>query len=377
MLHFLMLGALAAGPQTTASREALTTWLGPGQPSAALQEARTAIDAALAGAEAEDPDTWVQGVRVYGHVGTHGDGDAAAIARLQTLLDEAIARGVDKERIAREVQTVSLKLTRLAMNTTLAARRHGDAVDPGAAYGWAVKALELDALAEELGFPISAQHASTLSVAASTAVDAGKADAAMAHYEALRRMGQRDTGVARQLATRMAREQGPDAAVTWLRTDLSEERDDIALLELAADLYLEADRPADAVATVLPYMAVLDGFPAAWRLLGRTQERAGELDDARASVDRCLAIDPEDVACLWARARIPYRAGAELTVVEVAGGRGRKNDGHAARRKLWKEALHYLERARAVETDDVQVNAALLAIYTEFGEKSKVEALKR
>lgn len=367
--------AFGGGAHTEASKAALRTWLGPGEHPNALVEARREADAALSSSEADDAETWVHAVRVFGHAGTTGSGDVAAVDALLRSSRTAVERGADAERVAREVQKVSLKLTRLSMNAMLAGRRGGGESAAIQAYAWAQKALELDELSESLGFPIPAQHASTLSVAASTAVDAKRIDEAFAHYDALRAMGQKDIGIARQLARQKAKDQGVDSALAWLQADLAQEREDVALIELSADLLLDAGRPEDALAAVEPYMAVFEGSGDAWAVFGRVQAAAGLLDDARASLDRCLALTPDDVACLWGRARIPYAAGRAIPLVVVTGRKAKKTEGYMERRAFMKEALFYLERARKLETNDLRVNAALLSIYTEFDDKEGIEAL--
>lgn len=362
--------AWAGGAHLEASRVALDGFRTSGGHEQ-LEVAVRELDAALA----EDPTlaTWLHAVRVHGARARGGDEEAVAAAV------EAAGKAADlgdKEAAAKELQRLTLTLTRASLTASLEGRRGGGAKARADAYRWARHALEVDDQVEGLGFLIPAQRAETLAVAANTALDSENVDEAFEHYAALRAMGHKDVGVARSLANHKAASEGVDAAVRWLHEDVAQESENLDLIALQADLLLDARRPADAVAVVGPHMVVFEQTPEAWVLLGRVHEANGELAQARDALDRCLDLAAGDVGCLWGRGRIPYRAGRALTVVETEGKKRKKSSNYGQRRALYKEALPFLERAHEADPHHIGTNAALLAIYTEFDDKAGIQALQ-
>lgn len=374
MLWMVWTLALANGGHLEASRDALQRWLGPGQPAEALDEARR--EARLATQEArDDADAWLHATRVLGMAAATGEGDLSAVGELVDAARRAADLGVPPARISQELQKVSLKLTRLSLKSTMASRDGTDAGQRSTAYAWARRAYDLDRLAEELGGKSPDQHASTLAVLAGAALDADKVDEAFEHYEAMRALGHNDAGLARTLATHRAATD-LDGALNFLAVDL-EKGQDFGLVELQADLLLKADRPADAVASILPHQAVYENDPELWVLLGGAHAAAGQMEEAREALDRCLAFAPDDVDCLWARGRVPYRQGRAITVVTAGGGKKKKSAGFQQQRKLYREALEFLENAHELDANHLDVNAALVTIYTALEDKSGLERLTR
>lgn len=373
---FWIVGAALAGEHVDASRAALERWLGPGQPAEALEEARAeARLATRSPAESGDPATWLHAAQVAALACGAGEGDPAAVEELVADARKAVELGAPATRAAQELQKASLKLTRLSVNATLDSRRGEGTVARDRAYAFARKADEVDRAAEDLGVSVAAQRASTLAVLAAAAVDVGEMEAGVGHYEAMRALGHEDAGLARALVTWKAKTD-LDEALAWLQVDLAR-GENLDLVELQADLLLSADRADDALASVHPHMAVFGGEPGAWALLARTQERSGDVASARESLDRCLTLAPLDVQCLWGRGRVPFREGQSTTVIEVEGRKRQRDEGAAERRRLFKEAVPFLEKARTVDPNHIDVNAALLAIYTELGDRAGLEALER
>ncbi len=364
-----------AGSHVEASAEALQRWLGPGQPPEALERALTEARLATASPqERDDPDTWVHAARVYGLA--VGSGDAALVEPFVDAVRRAVELGAPKDRLIPELQKVSLKLVRRSVNATVEAQRKDDPSARTVAYAWAKKAWALDRVAEELGAEAGEQRASTLTVLAKAAHEAGRIEEALAYYEELRASGHRDVGLARSLALHKARTD-VDEAVEWLQADLREGRE-LDLVAVQAEILLDAGYPERAVRSIEPHMAVFEDRPEAWALLGRAQEARGDVEAARTSLDRCLALEPRSVVCLWGRGGIPYRQGRAVTLVEAEKrGKRSRNEGFQAKKRLYQEALRYLEPAHEVEPDNLEINAALLAIYTELGAKAKLEALSR
>ena len=375
-LLLMYCGLAYAGDHLDASRSALVRWLGPGQPAEALVEAREQARLALQDPqEAEDSAAWLHATRVFGMAAADGDGDLAALPELKRAAREAVARGTEPEKVSRELLKVSLKLARHSLRSTIASREGAASGALEQAHAWALQAFELDQLAQELGGEIADQHASTLAVLAGTELQIGAIEEAFAHYEEMRALGQEDVGLARALATLRA-EQDLDAALRFLAVDL-EKGQALELVELQADLLLKANRPADAVASIVPHLGVHEQDPGVWSLYGRALETAGRPDEARDAMDRCLALSPGEVECLWGRGAVPYRLARAIPLGEGSGKKKKKSEAFQQRKKLYQEALEFLEPAYEAERNHLDVNAALVTIYTELGDRKGLEALQR